>query len=112
MATLLGPLTVIAGTRSASVAVPVNLLGSAGTIRLTINGVVLAGDATAVIAGSDDGLVFTTIATIIANDLFSGLNPDGVADVRISEIPVPPLPANLKFDSVSTATFTLLVEQV
>lgn len=112
MATLLGPVAVVAGTRSASVAVPVNLIGTTGTLRITISSVLLAGDATATISGSDDGVNFTTIATIGANDLFTGLNLDGVADVRSSDLPVPPLPANLKFDAVSTATFTLLVEQL
>jgi len=110
-AALLGPVAIVPGSATRTIVTPVNLLGASGTLRITVNTVVADGDVTITVSGSDDGVSWVVITTHSANAL-STLNADGVGDVSIAEIPVPPLPANLKFDSVSTASFTLLVEQV
>jgi len=111
MATLLGPLAVVPGSRTATVAVPVNLVGVSGEIRVTINGVLVNGDASVTVSGSDDGVNFTVLFTFTASNLMT-LNADGLGDVSVADVPVASLPAHLKLDAVSTAAFTLLVERL
>jgi len=109
-AVLVGPIPVVTGTATRTIAIPNALIGQQVTFRVSLTGATLAGDITATVEASDDGgVTWRPFCAHKAGQLLSTNADLQPVDASSGEYAVT-LPTNLRITLVSTAAATFTAE--
>jgi hypothetical protein len=111
VATLVGPVVVLPGSVTTTIAVPTALVGLTATLRITLSGATVAGDITVTVEQSDDGVTWTPLAIHSARELLSTNADLEVVDSSSCDWSVT-FPANMRLTAIATGSAVLTVEQV